>query len=71
MPILTKSNFDNLADSAYVRQAQIIPDVIPVSPASWWRGVKSGKYPKPVKLSERVTCWRVGDIRKLLAGAQA
>jgi hypothetical protein len=44
-----------------------IPPIIPVSKSSWWAGVKSGKYPKPVKLSARCTCWRVEDIRELLA----
>jgi predicted DNA-binding transcriptional regulator AlpA len=63
---LHTSSFDNLPDAGYMRQAQIIPDVIPVSSATWWRGVKSGRYPKPVKLSERVTAWKVGDIRQLL-----
>ncbi|MFZ2449076.1 MAG: AlpA family phage regulatory protein [Methylovulum miyakonense] len=29
-------------------------------------GVKSGKYPKPVKLGERTTAWRVEDIRALV-----
>ena len=43
-----------------------IPPIIPVSKSSWWAGVKSGKYPKPVKLSARCTCWRVEDIRELL-----
>lgn len=39
---------------------------IPVSKSTWWAGVKSGKYPKPVKLSARCTCWYVEDIRALL-----
>ncbi len=42
-----------------------ITPIIPVSKSSWWAGVKSGKYPKPVKLSARCTCWYVEDIRKL------
>jgi predicted DNA-binding transcriptional regulator AlpA len=28
--------------------------------------VKSGRYPKPMKLSERVTVWRAADIRQLV-----
>lgn len=43
-----------------------IPAIIPVSASTWWAGVKSGRYPKPVKLSERVTAWRVEDIRALI-----
>ena len=43
-----------------------IPPIIPVSKSTWWAGVKLGKYPKPVKLSPRCTCWYVEDIRELL-----
>lgn len=43
------------------------PPLIPVSRATWWRGVKDGRYPKPVKLSPRVTVWRVEDIISLIA----
>jgi len=46
-----------------------IPPIIPISKSSWWAGVKTGKYPKPVKLSARCTCWHAEDIRKLLAPA--
>jgi prophage regulatory protein len=39
---------------------------IPVSKSTWWAGVKSGRYPKPVKLGPRITAWRVEDIRSLI-----
>jgi prophage regulatory protein len=47
----------------YVRQSQLIPTIVPFSSATLWRRVNSGDFPKPVKLSERVTAWRVEDIR--------
>lgn len=71
MSNLPASNFDLLPSSGYVRQSEIIPAVIPVSSATWWRGVKSGRFPKSVKLSERVTAWRVGDIRDWLQAQNA
>lgn len=40
--------------------------VIPVSASNWWAGIKTGRYPAPVKLSERVTCWKSDDIRRLI-----
>ncbi|MEB0010644.1 AlpA family phage regulatory protein [Glaciimonas sp. Gout2] len=40
---------------------------IPVCRASWWKGVKSGRYPQPVKLSPRVVAWREEDINALVA----
>ena len=30
--------------------------------SSWWAGVKSGKFPKPIKLGERTTRWRLNDV---------
>lgn len=66
MATLTATSFDALPDTGYLRQAQLIPHVVPISSATLWRGVVSGKFPKPVKLSERVTAWRVGDVRKWL-----
>lgn len=63
-PIAT--SFDALPNSGYLRQAQLIPDVVPISGATLWRKCKAGQFPKPVKLSERVTAWRVGDVRAWL-----
>jgi prophage regulatory protein len=39
---------------------------IPVSPSTWWEGVKTGRFPKPVKLGPKITAWRVEDIRALI-----
>jgi prophage regulatory protein len=43
-----------------------IPAVIPVSRATWWAGVKSGRYPKGILLSPGVRVWNVKDIRALM-----
>lgn len=40
--------------------------LIPVGRSTWLSWVKSGKAPKPIKLSERTTAWRVADIRAFL-----
>jgi prophage regulatory protein len=66
MTTLVTSTFDDLPASGFIRQAQLIPTVVPFSSATLWRKCKSGQFPKPVKLSERVTAWRVGDIRQFL-----
>ena len=52
-----------LPTTGYVRQAQLIPAIVPFSSATLWRKVKVGDFPQPVKLSERITAWRVEDIR--------
>jgi hypothetical protein len=64
-----------LPADGYVRLPQIIgdkdadppiPAVIPVSKSTWYEGIKTGRFPKPVKLGPRITAWRVSDIRALL-----
>ncbi|MDO9048995.1 MAG: AlpA family phage regulatory protein [Methylobacter sp.] len=67
----TASN--QLPQTGFVRIWQIVgnkktntPGLIPISRTSFLNGVKSGKYPKPVKLGERTTAWRVSDIRALI-----
>lgn len=44
---------------------------IPVSRSSFWAGVKSGRYPKPFKLSERTTVWTAESIRAIIEGVSA
>lgn len=48
----------NLQDNAFLRIHQIvgdptaeppIPPLIPIGKSTWWAGVKSGKFPQPVK----------------------
>lgn len=67
-----------LPETGFLRLPQIIgdpkaeppiPPIIPVKKSCWWDGVKSGRFPKPVKLGPRVTAWRVEDIRALIASA--
>ena len=53
--------------TGFLRLASILAPrgPIPVSKSTWWAGVKSGRFPKPVKLGPRITAWRVEDIRQL------
>jgi len=54
-----------IPETGFVRLSQILT-VIPLGKTSWWAGVKSGRFPKPVKLSERCTAWKAEDIRELI-----
>jgi acyl dehydratase len=67
-----------LPETGFLRASQILgdakhPPIIPVKKTTWWQGVKTGRFPKPVSLGARVTAWRVEDIRAWIAaqGAQA
>lgn len=62
------NNQKTLPETGFLR----LPEVLrfyPVSKSTWWAGVKSGRYPKGVKLGERVTAWRVEDIRALISSS--
>ena len=48
-----------------LRLPQVL-EIIPVSPSTWWLGVKEGRYPQPVKLGRRITAWRASDIQRLI-----
>lgn len=73
-PAINPSVFDALPDSALLREAQLVPSpkrplatpVLPFSAATLWRKVRDGSFPAPIKLSERVTAWKVGDVRQWL-----
>lgn len=67
----------NLPETGFLRLPQIvgkpatdtapaIPALFPVSKSTWWAGIRAGRYPKPVKLGDRITAWRVEEIRSLI-----
>jgi prophage regulatory protein len=71
-----------LPETGYLRLSQIIgrkatntdpglPALVPVSASTLWQWVREGKFPKPVKLGERVTAWKVEEIRIYLERAAA
>lgn len=40
--------------------------LLPISKSTWLNGVKTGKYPKPVRLGPKTRVWRVADIIELI-----
>lgn len=75
----TQASFDTLPDSAWLRESQLVRSgktpassvaPLPFSAPTLWRKVKAGTFPKPIKLSARVTAWQVGQVRAWMA-AQA
>jgi len=57
--------FSTLPETGFLRLPQVLK-FIPVSKTVWHDGIRSGRYPKPVKLSERTSAWRCEDIRALI-----
>ena len=55
----------HLPETGFLRLPAVLA-LIPVSKSTWWAGIKAGRFPQPVKIGPRTTCWRVEDIRKLI-----
>jgi prophage regulatory protein len=62
----------NTAEMPRVRLLRIrqVLEIIPVSKSTWWQGVKDKKFPAPIKLGPRTTCWYESDIQRLLDEAK-
>jgi predicted DNA-binding transcriptional regulator AlpA len=74
----TLQTSNSLSDSVFLKLSSIIGNpkkdvnpLIPVSRTTWLEGVKSGKFPRPVKLGGSMNYWRGDDIRKLIADLNA
>lgn len=50
-----------LPETGFLRQQQVLM-FIPISKSTLWRRVQARSFPEPLKLSARVTVWRVEDI---------
>jgi prophage regulatory protein len=71
-----QSRMNAIPETGFLRLTQILgdpkaepplPPIIPVKKSCWWDGVKTGRFPRPVKIGNgRGTFWRVSDIRKLI-----
>ena len=62
-----------LPDDAFVRLPSIIgtrdkPGPMPVSRSDFWVRVADGRFPKPYRLSTRVSAWKVGEVRAVFDG---
>ena len=54
-----------IPETGFVRLTQVL-EVIPIGKTCWYEGIKSGRYPKSVKLSARCTAWKAEDIHALI-----
>ena len=70
---------DSLPEIGFMRLKQIIgdakahpkiPPLIPISRSAWYAGIKSGRYPKPIKLSQRTAVWHLKDIINFIERAR-
>lgn len=68
--VTTATNQNNGAfpSTGYVRLKSIIAPEgpLPISRSGFWAGVREGKFPRPRKLSPRITVWKAADITALI-----
>jgi prophage regulatory protein len=57
--------FQQIDPQSLLRLRQVLK-LVPIAASTWWAGVRSGRYPKPVKLGPRTTAWRASDILELI-----
>lgn len=60
-------------ENVLLREEQIIGNpkkgmapLIPVSRSAFWAGVKSGRFPQPVRLGPRTVAWRGHEVQEIL-----
>ncbi|QYK39827.1 MAG: AlpA family phage regulatory protein [Paracoccaceae bacterium] len=63
---------NDFPETGLVRLSAILAPVgpIPVAKSTWWAGVRTGRFPQPLKLGPRTTVWRAEDIRALFEGTR-
>lgn len=61
--------FDSLTQTRpdHLLRLPAVLALVPVSRATWYAGVKSGRYPQPVSLGPRCVAWRASDIQQLVS----
>ena len=52
-----------MKSNSFIRQKQLLLQ-LPFSAPTLWRKVKAGTFPKPVKLGQNITAWRVEEVNQ-------
>ena len=56
---------ESLFEDELVTLKEILP-ALKIGPTKWWEGVRTGLYPKPIKLGNRCTRWSKNAIQQLM-----
>jgi prophage regulatory protein len=64
-PVAARLSLEGLPPKKLLTVEQVL-SLIPVSAATWRRGVKAGRFPAGIHLSHKSVFWRVDAIRALL-----
>lgn len=64
--VITETYAATLPGTGYVR-LPIVAGVSGLAKSTVWKWCADGRFPKPIKLSSRVSAWSVSDLRAWLA----
>ena len=53
-----------------IREKELLP-LLPFGRSKLWELVKAGRFPRGIKLSARVTCWKAGEVQQWVDGLGA
>lgn len=56
-----KNQDSDLPKTGYIREPVVLRH-IPMGRSTLWSKAKRGEFPKPVKLSARITAWRAEEV---------
>jgi prophage regulatory protein len=64
------SLFDNLPDTAFIREKQLVkqskevsqPTLLPFSRSTLWREIRHRRFPAPTRISPGINGWRLGEV---------
>lgn len=57
--------------SGYNLRVSVLAPRLGISKNQIWRLVRQGKFPRPIKLSEKVTVWKAEDVLAWLKAKEA
>ena len=62
---------NEIPNTGFLRLKQILggkntPAILPISRTAWFLGVKEGRFPEGIKLSEKIVVYPVSEIKALL-----
>lgn len=55
----------NNQDDILIRLPSVLA-IVPVGRSTWWQGVREGRFPQPIKLGPKTTCWRKSEVMALI-----
>ena len=60
------NNYPELPSVGFIRLPHLLFLLGGLPPSTFWDAVRQGRFPRPVKLTNKTVAWPVGQVRELL-----